>query len=1706
MARKAIKGDWLIGAITFCFSGRKRKAFRLASGVLLSLFLIPSLYAQPYGNEWIKANQSYFKITIAAEGMYRLTHQQLLDAGVPLGTLDARRLQLFHRGVEQAVYLPGQEDGRLDPADFVEFYGKPADGATDTELYLTPEAQPHTYHNLFSDSSTYFLTWHLSNERGKRIASPVPENNVDNLPAETYHFREVLRLQTNNYSQGKTYREGEIILSQYDFGEGWTGTDIAKGNNQLITVTELTGRVEAGPNPGLEVQVVGRNNLNHKVEVYVGPSSGSLRLWQTVEFSAHDPAKAIGEINWNDISAASELLVRVNVVGFPDAADRAAVSYVRLTYAQATSMEEKAQKVFRLKENEAGKSFIRFIDAPSQVALYDVTTPESARRIGIVEGASEFTAVVDQTAAGAQLLATSAPLIPASVKQVTMPSVDPAVVDYVIISHSQLRKTTTSGMTDPVLSYKTYRESAAGGTHRVLLLDIDEVFDMFNYGEVSPLAIRRLGAYLLANGDPQHMFLIGKGTTVNFNYYRQMASSLIHFIPTFGTPGSDIALLAGLNGTTYDSPIAIGRLNARHADDVEAYYNKVVEMEGTPFDDLWRKNLIHLSGGATHAELNTFRRYVDGFKEIASGKYLGGHVITTSKSTSNTIEFINVSEEVNNGVALITFFGHSGSFSTDIDIGMVSNPGFGYNNKGKYPVILVNGCDAGNIFATSFTFGEDWTLTPDLGALGLIAHSYKGFSNNLRDYSTNFYNVAFGDSVFIRKSLGAVINEAGNKFLEGKTSVAEEHISQVQQMVLQGDPAVKIFGASKPDYYVGNESVELIDIDGNSLRVAKDTFALRVVVKNFGTATGQPLEIRMRRRLADGTLTEHSLTKSHILREDTLYFGISNPELAGLGNNIFEVLVDAAGKIDELNETNNTATLTVWLSKGTTIHLFPLQFGIARREVGLVVQASDLLSPERTLEIEIDSLPGFNSGFRKRFTEQLKTVLIKKVDLEEGGAIPDSTAIFWRSRYLEPLAGEDTSWVQSSFTVVKDSASGFAMVSANQFADAELTGIMLTAPTFEWSFLTNDTPVDIKTHGGSNTDLTKEDIDVVVGGAELFVESTNFNVCRVNTLNVLVLDRQSTAPYAPIPEWTVFNSTLTCGLNPKRIHNFTNDEMYNPTASGGGLRRLSQLIDATPEGDFVLFFNIGTVEYSRWDAEVKEKLKLIGVKISTLNSLEDGQPVIFFGKKGGAEGSAIEVLSNGSTTALQEQQIVLSDVVEGRYFSGGVTSGRIGPAKKWGGVSHRVKFGSSQTLDNYHINVYGLRKDGTKDPLIINENEPFIDLSGFDAGLYPHMQLSFSTDDEQTLQPVQLRELAVTFEPVPEGILFSHVPAIRNKQMISLNEGEELQLPFTFFNVSPTAYTDSLIIDQRVIVKQTNSQQNTITKLPPLAAGDSVQLRLDVATLDKAGLNDMRVSVESSEEELFLNNNRFYFSEFLEVKADVVNPVLDVTFDGSYILNGDIVAPDPLVSMRLTDDYPYIAKDDTIGMEIYLKRPCEECEFERVSFSGGKISWSIDTEKNELNIEYRPGPLENGMHALRVIATDASGNQAGSAPYEISFEVINESTITHFYPYPNPFSSSTRFVFTLTGSVLPDQLKIQIMTVSGRIVREITQNEIGPLKIGNNITEFAWDGTDEFGDQLANGVYLYRVLVRMNGEQVEQRATSADKAFKNGFGKMYLLR
>jgi hypothetical protein len=227
-----------------------------------------------------------------------------------------------------------------------------------------------------------------------------------------------------------------------------------------------------------------------------------------------------------------------------------------------------------------------------------------------------------------------------------------------------------------------------------------------------------------------------------------------------------------------------------------------------------------------------------------------------------------------------------------------------------------------------------------------------------------------------------------------------------------------------------------------------------------------------------------------------------------------------------------------------------------------------------------------------------------------------------------------------------------------------------------------------------------------------------------------------------------------------------------------------------------------------------------------------------------------------------------------------------------------------------------------------------------------------------------------------------------------------------------------------------------------------------------------------------------------------------------HIIDGDLVSAKPQIEIKLNDENKFIALQDTSVFALYLKSPNDN-ESKRIWFGGinpYKVNFlPANLPDNTASITMNPNFTIDGKYELLVESKDASNNKSGDFDYRINFEVINQSTITEVMNYPNPFSTSTRFVFTLTGSVIPDYFKIRIMTISGRVIREITQDELGQIRIGRNITEYAWDGKDEFGDRLANGIYFYKVFTGIEGETIEKKETQADQFFKKGYGKMVLI-
>src|SRR5207247_275958 len=83
------------------------------------------------------------KLSVKQEGWYRVSQQELVRAGLD-PTVDPRLLQMFVDGRELPISVPGEQDGRLDMSDAVEFYGMGLDSAfNDARVYwLVTGSQP----------------------------------------------------------------------------------------------------------------------------------------------------------------------------------------------------------------------------------------------------------------------------------------------------------------------------------------------------------------------------------------------------------------------------------------------------------------------------------------------------------------------------------------------------------------------------------------------------------------------------------------------------------------------------------------------------------------------------------------------------------------------------------------------------------------------------------------------------------------------------------------------------------------------------------------------------------------------------------------------------------------------------------------------------------------------------------------------------------------------------------------------------------------------------------------------------------------------------------------------------------------------------------------------------------------------------------------------------------------------------------------------------------------------------------------------------------------------------------------------------------------------------------------------------------------------------------------------------------------------------
>lgn len=1665
-------------------------------------FLLTCLFngsAQQYGNEWINYSQTYYKLSIPKTGLYRIDSVTLSNSGIPISLINPKNFQLFIKGQEQYIYINGENDGVFNTNDYIEFYAEKNNGITDSSAYMGINRLPNPYYALFNDTNYAFITWNNSLVN-KRVTVETDVNYASYTPSN-YFYSEKVHTSNSNYSVGEKFFEG-INDPRYVTGEGY-GFSLPKGS--IIQTT--FGNLNIYQSPSLPCiikasysgtsKAVLANGYDHEISLTYLDNTGTNTLLHDTTFEGYKQLFIEKQITSDKLQNTSYINVTsVNNPFFSNINNSSNLHYVYLKYPESPDFLGASEKLFFIDDNPLNtKTFIDFQNVNTggvPIILYDLS---NHKYITNVVSGSNVKALIPNSGAQKKCFLTNASnvllvnsLVPVNQTGffVNYKTSNPDSA-FIIVSHK--------GLTSSANDYKNYRQSAAGGSNNVVLAFVEDLYDQFAYGNVkNPLSIRNLCRYLsdsLTN-PPKYLLLLGKSI-----HNELLRTNPIYWnacdVPTIGRPSSDNLFTCGIHGANNATPfIPTGRVSAKTNSQAGYYIDKVAAHEASLLNhEDWHKRVLHFAGGTNPGERYLFQYYLKTYEGLIKDTLFGGTVYNFYKTTSAPIQ-ITVSDSIKQlidyGAGILTFFGHAAinTFDQAIDDPSV------YNNHGKYPLFIANSCYSGDIH----TFGanstsEAFTLIEEKGSIGFIASAAVGLAPTLNSFSYKLYEGLAYETYF--KGIGDAVKNSC--FENSLLNYPLQEITDLD-MTLEGDPSIRINAYSKPDYEIKNSSVYF-----NTTNYI-DSIGINVIIKNNGRVVVDTFKVRVEHAFPSGDTATYYREIKAPYNKDTLTFYVFKDLSKCIGLNNFKVAIDAYNEIDELSETNNSTlgTVDLFIPGGDVIPVYPYKYAIVPNTPNITLKAStaDPFIPAGNYKLQLDTNDTFINPINSTIITSSGGVIEWTVNLPYA----DSTVYFWRISKDSILPTDRYHWRESSFQVIGNKT-GWAQAHFHQFKNDSYQFVKYKKATRNFIFENDNS--SLMCRNGFYSAIPWTQINYSINGSVMHLLS-----CALNGWEIAIFDsisakpRQSISDNYPNVGHGIYGNCHCYGNRPLNAFDFgSNTPFCSPSTTPAWQTDLEAALNSLPNGTKILAYSTQNHQSSTFSNSLYTAFESFGS--ANIRTVADTVPIIIFGKKGSGIGQANEIIG-----ANHQSIIILNDTLKSNWNNGFIASEIIGPSIKWRSLHWKQLSVESPTNDSIVLKLVGIMANGQRDTLVTfpKDSTDVYDLENYvNATVYPQLQLVALVRDNITLSPPQLKKWQVIYDEVPECAINPKKGLYVKNDTIS--EGDNLVIHLPIENIGALPFNDSLLVTYWV--EDVNSIPHQLPqklKAKPFVPSQVIMDTISFNSYQYPGLNYLWVDVNPPGQTKY-QTEQYHFNNIaripFRVNSDKINPLLDVTFDGVHILNGDIISAKPHVLITLKDENKFLALNDTSNFAIWVRYPGQSSD-KRLYFSNSLQFTPAQLPGNSCKIEWRPELITDGKYTLLVQATDRSKNASGSVDYNIQFEIENKESVTEVLNYPNPFSTSTRFVFTLTGSEVPDIFTIQIMTITGKVVREIKKEELGNIRIGRNITQYAWDGKDEFGDKLGNGVYLYRVITRLNGQSIEKRESEADSFFKKGIGKLVIMR
>jgi len=420
------------------------------------------------------------------------------------------------------------------------------------------------------------------------------------------------------------------------------------------------------------------------------------------------------------------------------------------------------------------------------------------------------------------------------------------------------------------------------------------------------------------------------------------------------------------------------------------------------------------------------------------------------------------------------------------------------------------------------------------------------------------------------------------------------------------------------------------------------------------------------------------------------------------------------------------------------------------------------------------------------------------------------------------------------------------------------------------------------------------------------------------------------------------------------------------------------------------------------------------------------------------------------------------------FDSGYVIFPQIKNSSKW----KYVKIESEKPSGtNLILTPIGISSIGIADTLYeLSTSQDSLSLENISTEQYAGLQIISKFYSNELKQSPKIKSLSAYFDELPElAVNYQSVKIDKD----TIYQGESVNYIAKIYNAGKSSADTFRILLE--LVKPDNSSyvllDTIINKIDPL---QSTKLTYTYINKIYDGYGDfafrLKIDPGNSIREFYKMNNT-YIKPFY-VKKDTTTSVsaaqVFLMINGKEIRDWEYVEPEGKIELKI--NYPiWFPVNDTSAVQIYLdgKRIYSE-----------SLTFNYDTIDRRINIQYQT-KFEKGEHNLRVFLKDAFGRIPSQPTIDKYFKVTSNLELQNVYNYPNPFSNGTYFTFVLTQ--VPEEVQIKIYTIAGRLIKEF---RLSQAELTTNFNKIFWDGRDEDGDLIGNGVYLYKVIAK-KGEQVQ---------------------